>query len=67
MKIILVHHGHGEDVLQGKSEEKVIDQLAKYCRQWWSDVHKNKPKPENRDELITQYFAAREDEWWEFR
>jgi hypothetical protein len=32
-----------------------------------SDVHKNKPKPENRDDLISQYFEAKEDEWWEFR
>lgn len=66
MTIILVHHRHGEDVLEGKDEEEAVHELAEYCREWWDEISNRKP-PKDQHRLITRYFDKKEDEWWEFR
>ena len=64
---IMVHHRHGEDIVgEGDDEGEVLEELEKYCRYWWDEVSDEEP-PEGKDEVIAEYFAKREDEWWEFR
>ena len=64
--IVVIHHRHGEDVLQGANDSEALGYLAEYCREWWDEVS-DKRAPKDQYKLIEQYFEKKEDEWWEYR
>ncbi|GHE75970.1 hypothetical protein GCM10019059_39150 [Camelimonas fluminis] len=50
-----IEHRHGINHYVGFSDDDVRDQIAAYCRDYWSDWNKD-PAPSDRDELIERYF-----------
>jgi hypothetical protein len=65
--IACIDHRHGQNRYLATTEKRLIAQVAAFCRDWWDEVEaKAGARPKSDWAVIKRYFAAQEDEFWEY-
>lgn len=64
--VLTIDHHYGTDISVFRTEEGGRAALAEFCAEWWPEVADatEDPMPEDRGELIAQYFELAADEWF---
>jgi hypothetical protein len=70
MKIYVgcIDHRHGRNWYVAETKKELFAQIAVFCRSWWGEVTllEKATIPKSDRAVVEQYFAAREDETWEY-
>jgi hypothetical protein len=63
--VLVIDHRYGYNHYVNKTNEGMLNALAEYCREWWSDLDLNEGSmPSDRGELIDKYFENVYQEWY---
>jgi hypothetical protein len=68
--VLSISHRHGEDISVHQTDKGANAALAAYCAEYWDECDQNgedHDKPDDIDDLITQYFDGTDNESYEIR
>lgn len=55
--VAVISYEHGTDLYAARTEAKLFEQLAKYCRSWWEDTDiAEEPPPDDNHACVMVYF-----------
>lgn len=62
--VAIIDHRHGQNVHVAETEEKAVESLYAYVKDWWKDEIPQKRLPRNKKhfDVVKQYFELVEDE-----
>jgi hypothetical protein len=52
----VIQHKHGDNVYAATTRDRLMKQIADYCREWWKSDGPDEPMPEGDEDVVTQYF-----------
>lgn len=57
----IITHRHGNNAYAARTTERLDEQLANYCRDWWESDGPDDGMPSDDRELIDRYFQYHAD------
>jgi hypothetical protein len=59
----VLSHRHGVDCYVGRDRITLYEKIAAFCRQWWDELPRKGPAPEDNEQCVTAYFDEHPSEY----